>query len=76
MALRPGPARQPTLGDTAIARRQSKRMGHRNQPMKVSIVVPVFNEEGNLEEFLRRLTAVMDASGRPYEVIAVDDGDW
>jgi undecaprenyl-phosphate 4-deoxy-4-formamido-L-arabinose transferase len=42
--------------------------------MKVSIVVPVFNEEANLEEFLRRVTAVLDASGRPYEIILVDDG--
>ncbi|HYT31462.1 MAG TPA: glycosyltransferase [Thermoanaerobaculia bacterium] len=42
--------------------------------MKVSVVVPVFNEAANLEEFLRRVTAVMDASGRPYEIILVDDG--
>ena len=42
--------------------------------MKVSVVVPVFNEEANLEEFLRRLTAVMDARGEPYEIILVDDG--
>jgi undecaprenyl-phosphate 4-deoxy-4-formamido-L-arabinose transferase len=42
--------------------------------VKVSVVVPVYNEESNLEEFLRRLLAVMDGSGRPYEVILVDDG--
>ncbi len=42
--------------------------------MKVSVVVPVFNEEASLEEFLRRLLAVMDGSGRPHEVILVDDG--
>ena len=42
--------------------------------MKVSVVVPVYNEESNLEEFLRRVLAVMDGSGRPYEVILVDDG--
>ena len=42
--------------------------------MKVSVVVPVFNEEGNLEEFLRRVTAVMDSSGKPYEIILIDDG--
>ena len=42
--------------------------------MKISVVVPVFNEEANLEEFLRRVTAVLDASGRPYEIILVDDG--
>lgn len=42
--------------------------------MKISVVVPVFNEEANLEEFLRRLLAVLDGRGDPYEVILVDDG--
>jgi undecaprenyl-phosphate 4-deoxy-4-formamido-L-arabinose transferase len=42
--------------------------------VKVSVVVPVFNEEANLEEFLRRLLAVMEERGEPFEVILVDDG--
>jgi undecaprenyl-phosphate 4-deoxy-4-formamido-L-arabinose transferase len=42
--------------------------------MKVSVVVPVFNEESNLEEFLRRVLAVMDGRGGDFEVILVDDG--
>ncbi|HSS44375.1 MAG TPA: glycosyltransferase [Thermoanaerobaculia bacterium] len=42
--------------------------------MKVSVVVPVFNEEANLEEFLRRLTAVLEGRGGPYEVVLIDDG--
>jgi undecaprenyl-phosphate 4-deoxy-4-formamido-L-arabinose transferase len=42
--------------------------------MKVSVVVPVYNEEGNLPEFLRRLTAVLDGRGEPYEIILVNDG--
>ena len=42
--------------------------------MKVSVVVPVYNEEGNLPELLQRLTAVMDGLGRPYELVFVDDG--
>ncbi len=42
--------------------------------MKVSVVVPVYNEEGNLPELLRRLGAVMDATGQPYELVFVDDG--
>jgi len=42
--------------------------------MKVSVVVPVFNEEANLEEFLRRVLAVMDGRGDDFEVIFVDDG--
>jgi undecaprenyl-phosphate 4-deoxy-4-formamido-L-arabinose transferase len=42
--------------------------------MKVSVVVPVFNEEGNLPELLTRLSAVMEGLGRPYELVFVDDG--
>src|SRR5262245_21865030 len=42
--------------------------------MKVSVVVPVYNEEGNLPELIARLTAVMDGLGRPYELVFVDDG--
>ena len=43
-------------------------------PMKVSVVVPVFNEEGSLPELLPRLLAVMNARGAPYELVFVDDG--
>ena len=42
--------------------------------MKISVVVPVYNEEANLDEFLRRLLVVLDGLGRPYEAIVVDDG--
>lgn len=42
--------------------------------MRTSVVVPVYNEEGNLPELLRRLFAVMDATGEPYELVFVDDG--
>src|SRR5712691_11369576 len=57
-------------------RRRGRRQGRsaRIPEMKVSLVVPVFNEEENLEEFLRRVTAVLDTSRRPYEIILVDDG--
>ena len=40
----------------------------------VSVVVPVYNEEGNLAELHRRLTAVLADLGLPYELILVDDG--
>jgi undecaprenyl-phosphate 4-deoxy-4-formamido-L-arabinose transferase len=42
--------------------------------VKASIVVPVYNEQGNLPELLRRLGAVMEATGEPYELVFVDDG--
>lgn len=40
--------------------------------MKLSIVIPVFNEEDNIMELYRRLTAVLYRS--VYEIIFVDDG--
>ena len=42
--------------------------------MKVSVVVPVYNEEGNLPALLPRLIAVLDATGHAYEMLFVDDG--
>jgi undecaprenyl-phosphate 4-deoxy-4-formamido-L-arabinose transferase len=43
-------------------------------PRKVSVVIPVFNEEANLPALLPRLLPVMDGLGRPWEVVFVDDG--
>src|SRR5215218_591691 len=44
---------------------------------EISIVIPVFNEEENLPvlaEEIRAAMAPVEAAGRPYEVILVDDG--
>ena len=40
----------------------------------LSVVVTVFNEEQSVEELYRRTVAVLDALGRPFELIFVDDG--
>jgi undecaprenyl-phosphate 4-deoxy-4-formamido-L-arabinose transferase len=40
----------------------------------VSLVIPVYNEEAGLEALFARLYPVLDALGRPYEVVFVDDG--
>ncbi|MBC5800352.1 MAG: glycosyltransferase family 2 protein [Candidatus Eremiobacteraeota bacterium] len=43
----------------------------------ISIVIPLYNEEGNVPELLRRLETVMEAvtqSGDDYEIVAVNDG--
>lgn len=39
-----------------------------------SVIVPVFNEEGNLDELYRRLVAVFQKIGKSYELVFVDDG--
>lgn len=38
------------------------------------MVIPVYNEEALLEELYRRLKTALDALGRTYEVILVNDG--
>ncbi len=41
---------------------------------KISVVVPVYNEEANVPELVTRLFAVLDTLDRPSEVICIDDG--
>ncbi|HEX6047954.1 MAG TPA: glycosyltransferase family 2 protein [Gemmatimonadaceae bacterium] len=44
-------------------------------PPRVSLALPVYNEEETLPELLRRTTAVLDAlPGGPHEIVLVDDG--
>lgn len=40
----------------------------------ISVVVPVFNEEGNVEELHREIVEVCRAQHYEYEIIFVDDG--
>ncbi|HEY7728278.1 MAG TPA: glycosyltransferase family 2 protein [Candidatus Eisenbacteria bacterium] len=42
--------------------------------MKISIVVPLFNEEENVVELHRRIVAALEEFGHPFEMIFVDDG--
>lgn len=41
---------------------------------ELSIVIPLYNEAENVEPLYAELSAALDAVGRPYEVIVVDDG--
>jgi undecaprenyl-phosphate 4-deoxy-4-formamido-L-arabinose transferase len=41
---------------------------------EVSVVVPVYKEEEGLPQLFERLYAALDALGRSYEVVFVDDG--
>jgi undecaprenyl-phosphate 4-deoxy-4-formamido-L-arabinose transferase len=40
----------------------------------ISIVIPVHNEQENLEELYARLTGALDQLGKPYEIILTNDG--
>jgi glycosyltransferase involved in cell wall biosynthesis len=41
---------------------------------EVSVVIPMRNEAPNVEELHRELTTTLQRFGRPYEIIAIDDG--
>jgi glycosyltransferase involved in cell wall biosynthesis len=42
---------------------------------RLSVAIPLYNEETTVEELLRRVRAVLDAvPGGPHEVVIVDDG--
>src|SRR4030042_4748214 len=41
---------------------------------RLSVVVPIFNEEENITPLCRELKNVLEALGMGYEVIFVDDG--
>ncbi len=43
-------------------------------PIAISVIVPVFNEEDNLLELHHRLTKTLTNLGKPYEIFFVDDG--
>jgi len=44
------------------------------QALELSIVVPVYNEEENINAVHQRIDAALQALGSPFEVLYVDDG--
>ena len=42
--------------------------------MEISVVIPVLNEEEGIDRCFSEVSAALDASGREYEIIFVDDG--
>ena len=42
--------------------------------MDLSIVIPLYNEEENVEQLYTQLKAALEGVGREYEIIIVDDG--
>ena len=45
-----------------------------SEPIEISVVVPVFNEEENLPILFSRLVEVLNGLHTPFEMIFVDDG--
>ncbi len=42
--------------------------------LELSVVVPIYNEEGNIDKLHSELSQALVATGRDYEVIAINDG--
>jgi len=51
-------------------------MGEERSKVELSVVIPVFNEENNLEELYNRLSRVLKSISERYQIIFVDDGSW
>lgn len=64
------------------AERKTEASGRtaRGEGPAYSVVIPVYNSEGCLPELFKRLARTMGATGKQYEIIAVDDaspdGSW
>jgi undecaprenyl-phosphate 4-deoxy-4-formamido-L-arabinose transferase len=40
----------------------------------ISVIVPIFNEEGNISVLLKRLNTTLAAYKKPFEIICINDG--
>lgn len=50
------------------------QMNMNAKELELSVVIPVFNEEGNIETLAERLFRVLNGLGKTFEIIFVDDG--
>jgi len=66
MSWPPQQAWSPT--DLALAQNQS------DPSLVYSVVIPVYNEQENVEHVVERVTRVFDGVGESYELVFVDDG--
>jgi len=55
-------------------RKPVTRLNALEEPLGLSVVIPVYNEQDNLERLHSRLSATLTALGRTYEMVLVDDG--
>jgi len=46
----------------------------KGKPLEISVIIPVFNEEDNIDLLYAKLVAALDELGRTWEAIIIDDG--
>jgi glycosyltransferase involved in cell wall biosynthesis len=61
------------LHDASVASVGAAETAHRPSEPALSIIVPCFNEEGNLRELVRRTREILGIYHLPAEIILVDD---
>ena len=49
-------------------------MAKNQQNVELSVIVPCFNEEGKIDEMVRRMRRALDGKISEWELIFVDDG--
>ena len=66
----------PHLQDDSTQPRSSQPDGGHARGGTLSIVIPLFNEEGNVDELLRRLVRILETVPDidRYEILVIDDG--
>jgi len=67
------PNGSPTVDETdgGVLRRRETGM---NGSVELSVTVPVYNEEANVQTLVNNIVTILRLHGRPFEVIVVDDG--
>jgi glycosyltransferase involved in cell wall biosynthesis len=53
---------------------QPRRFGFERSKVRVSIIIPAYNEEGNIKPLMDQFHEVIVRAGHDWEVILVDDG--
>jgi glycosyltransferase involved in cell wall biosynthesis len=64
----------PVKGGEGVSDKHGSQGAGRPRSLGLSVVIPVFNEEGNLEPLHERLHAVLSGLGLSYEILFIDDG--
>jgi len=49
-------------------------MQNKSEKISISVVVPIYNEQGNVAELHREIVSVCEGQGYKYEIIFIDDG--
>lgn len=67
-------AKRRSTTDEAVEKLPSRARKRLNQPPTFTIVGPVYNEAETLEQFVQRVTQVMEGLEGSWELLLVDDG--